>query len=93
MSYAQSEANNNSKFDELSSRLSTFRNITQDIDNIARDDSIITQLNEQVSRIYDNIRDSSHGLTRAMQSGNSVWRYVGMALGIFFIIWMLTKLF
>lgn len=93
MSYSQAESNNNSKFDELATRLSTFRNVTQDINNAARDDSAITQLNEQMSRIFDNVRDSSMGLTRAMQSGQGVWRFVGLSLAAFFIIWMLMKLF
>jgi small-conductance mechanosensitive channel len=91
MSYGQAESNNNAKFDELSSRLSTFRNITQDIHNVARDDSIIDQLNEQVGRLYDNIKDSSQGLRRSMQSGNSIWRYVGLSLLAFFIIWLLFR--
>ncbi|ONH66622.1 Protein transport protein SFT1 [Cyberlindnera fabianii] len=70
--YGQVENENNAQFDRLSSTLAQFRAVNQDIHNIARESTLIDSLSEQMSSLYDGIRNSSQGLTRSMQSGHGV---------------------
>lgn len=89
--YGQVENENNAQFDRLSSTLAQFRAVNQDIHNIARESTLIDSLSEQMSSLYDGIRNSSQGLTRSMQSGHGVWRYVGLALLAFVVLYTLWK--
>ncbi|CUS20611.1 LAQU0S01e10572g1_1 [Lachancea quebecensis] len=92
--YAQLESNNDQRLDELANKLSTFRRVNQEIGDDARaDSSVMDQLQNQFSSLMVNVKNSSSRLTRSMNAGNNIWRMVGLALLLFFIMYALFKLF
>lgn len=92
--YAQIEDSNNRRLDELASKLSTFRGINQDIGNQAgADSSLVDDIQNSFGSLFLHVKNSSSRLTRAMRAGNNIWKMVGLALVLFFIIYTLFKLF
>ncbi|SCU94786.1 LADA_0G11232g1_1 [Lachancea dasiensis] len=92
--YAQVENSNNQRLDELANKLSTFRGVNEEIGNDARaDSSVMNQLQNQFDTMMLKVRNSSSRLTRSINSGNSIWRMVGLSLLAFFIMYALFKLF
>ncbi|SCW04451.1 LAFE_0H13806g1_1 [Lachancea fermentati] len=92
--FSQIENNNNERLDELANKLATFRSVNQEIGNDARSDgSIIDEIQNSFGSMALNIRNSSGRLTRSLNAGNNIWRMVGLALLLFFIIYTLFKLF
>ncbi|SCV00221.1 LAMI_0G03664g1_1 [Lachancea mirantina] len=85
---------NNARLDELASKLSTFRNVNQEIDSQARADlSMMDEIQNSFGSMYSNLRNSSSRLARSMKAGNNIWKMVGVALAIFFLTYGLFKVF
>lgn len=92
--YSQAENRNDQKLESLANKLSTFRNINQEINAQAvQDSSLIDQISNSFDSMFNNLKNSSSRLTRSMQSGKGVWKMTGLALLIFFIIYNLFKFF
>ncbi|CAL9733808.1 protein transport protein Sft1p [Monosporozyma servazzii] len=92
--YSEIESNNDQRLNTLANKLATFRGINEDINQQAvNDGSLLNQLNDSFTIMANNITDSASRLTRAMGMGNGIWKMVGLALLIFFIIYTLFKLF
>lgn len=85
---------NDQKLNSLANKLATFRNINQDInDQAVNDTSLLNQISNSFDSLSNNIRNTSHRLTRTLNAGNNIWKMVGLALLIFFIVYNLFKLF
>ncbi|CCK68325.1 Sft1p KNAG_0A06690 [Huiozyma naganishii CBS 8797] len=92
--YSQVESNNDERLNSLANKLATFRNINEDINEQAvNDSSLVDQISNTFGSLSNNIRNSSSRLTRTMGMGNSIWKMVGLALLLFFIVYNLYKLF
>ncbi|CCH59374.1 hypothetical protein TBLA_0B05450 [Henningerozyma blattae CBS 6284] len=92
--YTQIESRNDQKLDSLANKLATFRNINQEINSQAtQDNSMIDQLSNSFDSLFNNLKNTSHRLTRSMQSGKGIWKMTGLALLLFFILYHLLKLF
>ncbi|QEU59410.1 Sft1 [Kluyveromyces lactis] len=92
--YSQVENDNNQRLDELANKLSTFRNINQDIGNqAANDSSLIDNIQNSFGQLFLNVKNSSTRLQRSMNSGNNIWRMVGVSLLCFFILYTIYKVF
>ncbi|CCE89612.1 Sft1p TDEL_0A02800 [Torulaspora delbrueckii] len=92
--YTQVENRNDQKLESLAGKLATFRGINQEIgDEAAADSSVMNQISNSFDSMLNNVRHSSQRLTRSMNAGNNVWRMVGLAMLLFFIIYTLYKLF
>ncbi|CAL9729329.1 protein transport protein Sft1p [Monosporozyma unispora] len=92
--YSEIESNNDQRLNTLATKLATFRGINEDINQQAvNDDSLLNQLNDSFTVMANNLKDSASRLTRTMGMGNGIWKMVGLALLIFFIIYTLFKLF
>lgn len=92
--YSQQENANNQRLDELANKLSTFRNINEDIGNQAAvDSSLIDNMQNTFGQLFLNVRNSSTRLQRSMSAGNNIWRMVGMSLLAFFLLYTIYKLF
>lgn len=88
------EADNDKKLESLATKLSTFRNINEDIGRQAQiDSSVIDSISESFSNLLNDLKNSSSRLTRSMSMGSGVWRMVFIALSVFFIIYTLYKFF
>ncbi|CAR58077.1 uncharacterized protein GVI51_M10219 [Nakaseomyces glabratus] len=88
------EADNDKKLESLATKLSTFRNINEDIGRQAQiDSSVIDSISESFSSLLNDLKNSSSRLTRSMSMGSGVWRMVFIALSVFFIIYTLYKFF
>ena len=85
---------NDQKLNILANKLATFRNINQEIgDQAANDSAVLNQISNSFDSLSNNIRNASHRLRRTMQAGNGIWRMVGLALLIFFVLYTVYKLF
>ncbi|KAL6942940.1 hypothetical protein ACO0RG_001910 [Hanseniaspora osmophila] len=92
--YQQLENNNNQRLDELASKLSTFRQINSDIHLQAQDDmGVLDNLSNHFGSLMSNLKNSSTRLTRSMRAGTGIWKMVGLALVIFFVLYTLYKVF
>ncbi|CCD27438.1 Sft1p NDAI_0K02470 [Naumovozyma dairenensis CBS 421] len=92
--YSQIENDNDQKLNTLANKLATFRNINQEInDQAVADNSLINSISNSFGALANNIKNSSQRLTRTMNSGNNIWKMIGLALLIFFIIYNLSKFF
>lgn len=91
--YTQIENRNDQKLDTLANKLATFRNINQEIgDQAVNDSSVMSQISNSFDSMFNNVRNSSQRLTRSMNAGSHIWRMVGLALLLFFIVYTLFKL-
>ena len=85
---------NDQRLNSLANKLATFRNINQDInDQAVNDTTLLSQISNSFDSLSNNIRNTSHRLTRTLNAGNNIWKMVGLALLIFFIVYNLFKLF
>ncbi|AQZ12384.1 SFT1 (YKL006C-A) [Zygosaccharomyces parabailii] len=92
--YSQIENSNDQRLNSLANKLSTFREINQDIgDQAVADNSALGQLSDLFDSLLRGVRNTSHRLTRSLNAGGNVWRMVGMALLLFFIVYTLFKIF
>lgn len=66
------EQQNNSRLDELASKVSALRGVTIDIYDSARDQHVIDSTSETFSSFGSTLKGSATRLTRMAQSGNKV---------------------
>ncbi|KAF2804691.1 uncharacterized protein BDZ99DRAFT_467375 [Mytilinidion resinicola] len=66
------ERQNNSRLDELASKVSALRGVTIDIYDNARDQAVIDNANETFSSFSTTLKGSATRLGRMAQSGNKV---------------------
>ncbi|OAL44731.1 hypothetical protein IQ07DRAFT_592022 [Pyrenochaeta sp. DS3sAY3a] len=66
------EQQNNSRLDELASKVSALRGVTIDIYDSARDQHVIDSTSETFSTFSTSLKGSASRLTRMAQSGNKV---------------------
>ncbi|KAH7397418.1 hypothetical protein BKA66DRAFT_522147 [Pyrenochaeta sp. MPI-SDFR-AT-0127] len=66
------EQQNNSRLDELASKVSALRGVTIDIYDNARDQHVIDSTSETFSSFGSTLKGSATRLTRMAQSGNKV---------------------
>ncbi|KAF2136397.1 uncharacterized protein K452DRAFT_292428 [Aplosporella prunicola CBS 121167] len=66
------ERQNNSRLDELASKVSALRGVTIDIYDNARDQHVIDNSNEVFSTFATSLKGSAGRLTRMAQAGNKV---------------------
>ncbi|KAF1850108.1 uncharacterized protein K460DRAFT_372467 [Cucurbitaria berberidis CBS 394.84] len=66
------EQQNNSRLDELASKVSALRGVTIDIYDNARDHNVIDSTSETFSSFGTTLKGSASRLTRMAQSGNKV---------------------
>lgn len=92
--YGQIEQDNNAQFDQLSQKLSVFKQISQQVQDISNEDhGLIDNLNDHMSSLFDSIRKTGTNLQTVMNNNRfGTWRFVGMALVVFFILYTLWKI-
>ncbi|KAL8644024.1 MAG: hypothetical protein Q9226_007976 [Calogaya cf. arnoldii] len=83
------ERQNNSRLDELSSKISALRGVTIDIYDNARNQDVLDSSNEVFSSMTTSIKGSAGRLGRMAQSGNKVaiLKLAGMIVGVIFVLW------
>ncbi|OAK96841.1 hypothetical protein IQ06DRAFT_380396 [Phaeosphaeriaceae sp. SRC1lsM3a] len=88
------EQQNDSRLDELASKVSALRGVTIDIYDSARDTHVIDSTSETFSNFSTSLKGSAQRLTRMAQSGNKVaiFKLAGMlvaAVVLLYWIWHL----
>ncbi|KAL8757183.1 MAG: hypothetical protein Q9199_002407 [Rusavskia elegans] len=80
---------NNSRLDELSSKISALRGVTIDIYDNARNQDVLDSSNEVFSSMTTSIKGSAGRLGRMAQSGNkiAILKLAGMIVGIVIVLW------
>ncbi|KAL8675123.1 MAG: hypothetical protein Q9168_000494 [Polycauliona sp. 1 TL-2023] len=89
------ERQNNSRLDELSSKISALRGVTIDIYDNARNQAVLDSSNEVFSSMTTSIKGSAGRLGRMAQSGNKVaiLKLAGMIVGVVVVLyWVLGLL-
>ncbi|KAI4280893.1 MAG: hypothetical protein L6R38_004077 [Xanthoria sp. 2 TBL-2021] len=83
------ERQNNSRLDELSSKISALRGVTIDIYDNARNQDVLDSSNEVFSSMTTSIKGSAGRLGRMAQSGNKVaiLKLAGMIVGLVVVLW------
>ncbi|KAI4241514.1 MAG: hypothetical protein L6R42_011239 [Xanthoria sp. 1 TBL-2021] len=83
------ERQNNSRLDELSSKISALRGVTIDIYDNAHNQDVLDSSNEVFSSMTTSIKGSAGRLGRMAQSGNKVaiLKLAGMIVGIVIVLW------
>ncbi|KAL8799180.1 MAG: hypothetical protein Q9182_006080 [Xanthomendoza sp. 2 TL-2023] len=83
------ERQNNSRLDELSSKISALRGVTIDIYDNARNQDVLDSSNEVFSSMTTSIKGSAGRLGRMAQSGNkvAVLKLAGMIVGVVVVLW------
>ncbi|GAB7349296.1 hypothetical protein MBLNU459_g8439t1 [Dothideomycetes sp. NU459] len=84
-----SEAQNNSRLDELASKVSALRGVTIDIYDNARDQGVIDSSNEVFSNFSTSLKGSAGRLGRMAQQGNKVaiLKLAGIISVIVILLW------
>ncbi|KAL8908566.1 MAG: hypothetical protein Q9171_005401 [Xanthocarpia ochracea] len=83
------ERQNNSRLDELSSKISALRGVTVDIYDNARNQDVLDSSNEVFSSMTTSLKGSAGRLGRMAQSGNKVaiLKLAGMIVGVVVVLW------
>ncbi|ODQ79159.1 hypothetical protein BABINDRAFT_38080 [Babjeviella inositovora NRRL Y-12698] len=93
MSYSQ-EQQNDSQFNALAGKLATLRGITSDINSeVNADNALLDHLNNGMNSLLHSVKHTSSRLVRALNSGNNIWRNVGLALLVFIVLYSVVKIF
>ncbi|KAL9000729.1 MAG: hypothetical protein Q9169_000765 [Polycauliona sp. 2 TL-2023] len=89
------ERQNNSRLDELSSKISALRGVTIDIYDNARNQDVLDSSNEVFSSMSTSIKGSAGRLGRMAQSGNKVaiLKLAGGIVGVVVVFWWLLGFF
>ncbi|KAL8666847.1 MAG: hypothetical protein Q9202_001087 [Teloschistes flavicans] len=90
------ERQNNSRLDELSSKITALRGVTVDIYDNARSQDVLDNTNEVFSSMTTSVKGSAGRLGRMAQSGNKVaiLKLAGMIVGVVVVLyWVLAWLF
>ncbi|KAI9818914.1 MAG: hypothetical protein M1827_007735 [Pycnora praestabilis] len=89
------ERQNNSRLDELASKVSALRGVTVDIYDNARSQDIIDNSNEVFSSLSGTLKTSASRLGRMAQSGNKVaiLKLAGMIVGAVVLLWWIASWF
>lgn len=88
------ERQNNSRLDELASKVSALRGVTIDIYDNARDQRVLDNTNETFSTFATSLKGSAGRLTRMAQSGNKVaiLKLAGMIVGVVVVLYWIWGL-
>ncbi|KAI9835934.1 MAG: hypothetical protein M1819_001832 [Sarea resinae] len=89
------ERQNNSRLDELASKVSALRGVTVDIYDNARSQDIIDSSNDVFSNMSTSLRGSASRLGRMAQAGNKVaiLKLSGMIIGVVVLLWWILSWF
>ncbi|KAF2250398.1 hypothetical protein BU26DRAFT_518780 [Trematosphaeria pertusa] len=88
------ERQNNSRLDELASKVSALRGVTIDIYDNARDQHVIDSTSETFSSLGTSVKGSATRLTRMAQSGNkiAILKLAGIIVGVVLILYWIWHL-
>ncbi|KAG7888383.1 hypothetical protein KL905_003225 [Ogataea polymorpha] len=87
------EQENESQFNLLASKISTFKNVANDINNYAQEDSTtLSNVSNAMSALFENVKTTSSKLGRVVASKPQTFRMVVVGVLGFFIIYTLLKL-
>lgn len=89
------ERQNNSRLDELASKVSALRGVTVDIYDNARDQRVIDSSNEVFSSFGTSLKGSATRLGRMAASGNkvAVLKLAGIIGAVVIVLWWISGFF
>ncbi|KAF2870180.1 hypothetical protein BDV95DRAFT_546258 [Massariosphaeria phaeospora] len=88
------ERQNNSRLDELASKVSALRGVTIDIYDNARDQQVIDSTSDTFSSFGSTLKGSATRLGRMAQSGNKVaiFKLAGIIVGVVLVLYWIWHL-
>ncbi|KAF2494514.1 hypothetical protein BU16DRAFT_463069 [Lophium mytilinum] len=89
------ERQNNSRLDDLASKVTALRGVTIDIYDNARDQGVIDSANDNFSSFTTTLKGSATRLGRMAQSGNKVaiFKLAGMIIVAVVVLYWIWSLF
>lgn len=87
------ENQNDQRLSALAGKLSSIREVTNDIYTHASDQGMLDSATNSFSQMLGSIKSSGSRLARAAQSGHPVIKTVGLAISIIFIVYLLVHFF
>lgn len=93
--YGHREQENNERFNQLADTLSQFRNtVEHDIQGGIRSElNILDSLSDNFSQLWTRVKRSSNDLSTTMRRNSNLSRIVGLIVLLFFVIWMIYKVY
>ncbi|CAK7265504.1 hypothetical protein SEPCBS119000_001545 [Sporothrix epigloea] len=88
------ERQNNSRLDELASKVTALRGVTIDIYDNARQQDVLDSTNETFASMSTQLKGSAGRLTRMAASGNrvAILKLSGILIGIFIFLYYAYRL-
>lgn len=88
------ERQNNSRLDELASKVTALRGVTIDIYDNAREQDVLDSTNDTFSSMSTQIKGSAGRLTRMAASGNrvAILKLSGIIIGVFIVLYYAYRL-
>ncbi|KAI9659593.1 MAG: hypothetical protein M1831_003674 [Alyxoria varia] len=89
------ERQNNSRIDELASKVSALRGVTVDIYDNARNQEVLDSSNELFSNLSTSLKGSAGRLGRMAQQGNKVaiLKLAGILVAVILLLYWIWSLF
>lgn len=84
---------NDNRLKELAGKITALRGVTEEIHSHAHDFSLIDSTTDTMSNMMTSVRNTGSRLARSANAGHPIFKMVGLALLIVFILYTLTKLF
>ncbi|CDO52191.1 similar to Saccharomyces cerevisiae YKL006C-A SFT1 Intra-Golgi v-SNARE, required for transport of proteins between an early and a later Golgi compartment [Geotrichum candidum] len=89
----QREEQNDRRLQELSTKISLLRNVTNDIYAEAQDQSYIDSAQESMNKLFTSVKTSSGRLLRSAKAGHPVFKTAGLAIFIILLLYFVYKAF
>lgn len=87
------EQQNDARLHDLASKLSSIRQVTNDIYAQASDHGVLDTATNTFGSMMTSIRGGAGRLTRAAQAGHPIFKTAGMALVVIFLVYFLLHFF
>jgi len=87
------EQQNDQRLQDLAGKLSSIRQVTNDIYAQASDHGILDTATDTFGSMMTSIRGGAGRLTRAAQAGHPIFKTAGMVLVAIFLVYILIKFF
>lgn len=87
------ESQSDLRLQDLAGKLSSIRQVTNDIYAQASDHGMIDAATDSFGSAMGSIKSGALRLTRAAQAGHPVFKVAGMALGVIFLFYFLFHFF
>lgn len=86
---ARLETENDNQFHELAGKISTFKNIANEINGYAQEDTAtLNNLSGTMTRLQDSVRHGAYRLKRVINSNPKLSKMVAIGIALFIVVYV-----